>query len=122
MKLPDMSLALRFYYEKPELTSADIKQLFDVCGTTATQKKREVLNEMAKQDPPVRTWQRGAVNTKLAYEVWGIDVKDLEERLMRLKELEKAGVINKNEIPNTANKSPKQARKTKTCGGSRPIC
>lgn len=93
MKLPDMSLALRFYYEKPELTSADIKQLFDVCGATATQKKREVLNEMAKQDPPVRTWQRGAINTKIAYKVWGLNVEDIENRLKKLSKLRKTGVI-----------------------------
>lgn len=92
-KLPDLHLALRFYWEKSELTTADIRQLFGVSNSTATRMKKPVFEMMASSDPPIRTWTANAVNTKTAYEVWGLNIGEIETRLRKLKELEKAGVI-----------------------------
>lgn len=49
MKTPDIATAVRFYYEKVELTSADIRKIFSCGGATATKLKKEVLEKMAKE-------------------------------------------------------------------------
>ncbi|MDE7390190.1 MAG: hypothetical protein K2M82_04535 [Lachnospiraceae bacterium] len=93
MKMPDMALAVQMYYEKPELTSADIRKLFDVCATTATRLKKKAYEAMASKEERVRTWCPNAVNTKVAYEAWGINIEDYEARLKKLKQLHNAGVL-----------------------------
>lgn len=93
MKMPDMKLAVQMYYEKSELTSADIRKLFDVCATTATRLKKQAQKAMAAKEEKVRTWYPNTVNTKIAYEAWGINVEDCEARLKKLKQLHTAGVI-----------------------------
>ncbi len=85
MKTPDIAIAVRFYYEKTELASADIKQIFSCGGATATKLKKEVQNEMAKEK--IRTWLPGIVNTRLAYKVWGIDIADFEKRLEKINKI-----------------------------------
>lgn len=85
MKTPDIEIAVRFYYEKVELTSADIKQIFSCGGTTAAKLKKEVLKAMAKEK--IRTWMPGTVNTRFAYEMWGIDINDFEKRLKNIRKL-----------------------------------
>lgn len=85
MKTPDIATAVRFYYEKVELTSADIKQIFSCGGATATKLKKEVLEKMAKEK--IRTWMPGTVNTRIAYQVWDIDIDDFEKRLKNIRKL-----------------------------------
>ena len=83
--LPDIRTAIELYYTKVELSSDDICRLFGVGSSGATKLKRPALELMAQRK--VHCWLPHAVNTKLAYEAWGIDVKDYEERLAKLRKL-----------------------------------
>lgn len=85
MKQPDLLTALRLYYEKSELTNKDIKLLFGSCPSHTTKLKNKVKQAMAEQG--VKTFYPNTVNTRVAYEVWGIDVADCEARLKKLRSL-----------------------------------
>lgn len=83
--LPDIRTAIELYYTKTELSSDDISRLFGVGRSGASSLKKPALELMAERK--VHCWLPHAVNTKIAYEAWGIDVKDYEERLARLRKL-----------------------------------
>lgn len=82
MRTPDVETAVRLYYTKSELTNADVAELF---GTGESQTIK--IKKMAKRG--VKSWLPYAVNTKIAYEAWGIDIDDYERRLKKLRSLEK---------------------------------
>lgn len=85
-KVRDIETALRLYYSTPELTSEDIRALFgDVSSGTITNLKRPVVEKMREGGYFCCT--RHAVNTKLAYEVWGLDVEDMEARYKKFRKL-----------------------------------
>ena len=92
MKSPDAEKALHIYYTKTEIGSADIRRLFDCSASTATRLKKEVAKEMAKNQ--VRTWLPGNVSVRVAYEVWLIDVAELEKKLVKLQKLRNLGIFN----------------------------
>lgn len=83
----DIQTALEMYYGTIEIGTAEIKQLFGISSTTATLRKKQVLEVMA--DRNIKPWRSGFINTKLAFEVWGIDPKELELRAAKLKEIKK---------------------------------
>ena len=91
MQMPDIKKALELYYTKTEISSADIRALFDCCPSTATRLKKEVKEAMAKKE--IRTWLPGNIDIKTAYEVWHIDVEGLEKRLAKLSKLKKSQII-----------------------------
>ena len=82
----DLDAAIRVYYASPELRNAEISEIFKgISAATINRKKRRVKEEMRKRG--VHTWHPNAINTTLAYEVWGLDIKDLEHRRSKLMEL-----------------------------------
>ena len=85
--IANINTAIRIYYEYPELQNAQIKELFgkELADSTLCKYKKAVRAEALIRG--VYTNMPSAVNTKLAYEVWGIDVKDLEQRRNKLKQL-----------------------------------
>ena len=85
MKSPDIETAVRLYYEKTELTSSDIKALFDTKDTQTAKLKKQVKQRMAEKG--VKSWLPKSVNTKVAFEVWGIEIEDFESRLKALRRL-----------------------------------
>lgn len=85
MRTPDIEMAVRLYYEKSEITNNDIKELFGAGSTLTAKLKKAVLQEMAKRD--VKSWLPYSVNTKIAFEVWGLDIDDYEKRLKKLRTL-----------------------------------
>lgn len=85
MRSPDIEMAVRLYYEKPEITNADIKELFSTGETQTIKIKKAVKEEMAKRG--VKSWLPHSVNTEIAYEVWGIDIDNFEKRLKKLRTL-----------------------------------
>ena len=87
MRNPDIETAVRFYYEKPELTTKDIKELFGVCDSKACVMKKKVKEEMIKSD--VKSWLPYSINTRVAYKLWGIDIEDFESRLKKIRRLRK---------------------------------
>ena len=64
MRSPDIEMAVRLYYEKPEITNADIKELFSTGETQTIKIKKAVKEEMAKRG--VKSWLPHSVNTEIA--------------------------------------------------------
>jgi hypothetical protein len=79
--------ALQIFYKHSEIGNKEISALFGkISSATLARLKRAVKTEMCNRD----TYSYGMykVNTKIAFEVWGLDVADLEERRNKLKALE----------------------------------
>ena len=78
--------ALRIYYSNSELGNKEITALFGRRSTaTISRLKRVAKDEMTARN--ILSYGANKVNTAVAYEVWGIDVKDLERRMKKIKEL-----------------------------------
>ena len=87
--IKNIDLAVRLYYEKFELGSADIRAIFDAKSTaTVTKLKKMVREEMAKSGR--LAWDPYSVPTDMAFTAWGLDINDLERRRRNLIKL---GVI-----------------------------
>ena len=85
-RITDIDTALQIYYRYPEIGNKEIKELFGGLGSAAlTKYKKAVQGEQIKQN--VKTSQLYTINTEVAYEVWGIDVAELEKRRDKLKKL-----------------------------------
>lgn len=78
--------AIRIYYTYPELGNKEIRELFGNLGNSTISNYKKAVRDI-QIERKVKTSQKNAVNTEIAYEVWGIDVKDLEQRRKKLKEL-----------------------------------
>lgn len=85
-QIPCIKKAIYIYYAKIELATRDIRNLFSCCSTTATRLKNIAMEHITEQKIPI--WDAGRVNTKAAYEAWGLDIKDLEERQKKLEKIE----------------------------------
>ena len=85
-RITDIDTALYINYRYPEIGNKEIKELFGGLGSAAlTKYKKAVQGEQIKQN--VKTSQLYTINTEVAYEVWGIDVAELEKRRDKLKKL-----------------------------------
>lgn len=84
-RLPNIRMAVEYYYTKVELTTSDICELFGVSISGASRLRKDALELMAEQK--VRCWLPHAVNTVTAYSAWGIDIEDYEKRLSKLRKL-----------------------------------
>ena len=85
-QIVDIETAIRIYYQYPEIDNNQMRELFgSISSSTAARYKKAVKDEQINRD--VKTMCIDAVNTEVAYDVWGIDVVDLERRLKKLKSL-----------------------------------
>ena len=96
--LKDIPTAIRVYYEKHELTTSDIIELFGCCAATAKKMKDMARELMGERDVP--NWNALAVNTDCAFEAWGLNINDLERRY---KKLLKYGMVNYEKPNNRGN-------------------
>lgn len=80
--------AVRLYYEKQEIVTADIMDLFGVSRTKAQRLKRRA--EEQQQADGVPHWDARAVNTGCAFASWGLDVGKMEYSLRALRRLKLA--------------------------------
>jgi hypothetical protein len=79
--------ALRIYYSHSEIGNSDIKALFgNLSSATVARLKTAVKDEMARRD--MFSYGMYKVNTSVAFDVWGLDVVDLEKRRKKLKDLQ----------------------------------
>ena len=85
MKNPDIKTAVQIYYTKPEIVTDDIRKLFSVGKSKAQRMKNEIREVMAEKG--VKVWLPHSVNTEVAFEVWGLNITDLEARLKKLQRL-----------------------------------
>ncbi|MCI9414535.1 MAG: hypothetical protein HFJ79_05070 [Clostridiales bacterium] len=75
--------ALEIYYRHSEIGNKEMTTLFGKHSTaTINRLKQLVKSEMAVRG--IRSYCAYSINTKLAFEVWGIDVDDLEKRRGKL--------------------------------------
>ena len=78
--------ALRIYYENSEIGNKEIRFLFGNRSTATILKLKKLVKiEMIKRNIP--TFSANKINTVVAYDVWGINVIDLEKRRKKIKEL-----------------------------------
>lgn len=77
--------AVRLYYERIELSNADIAALFDTSQGTVYKLKLLARERMAEEDVPA--WNARNVNTEVAYRAWGLDIAKLERNLKKLQAL-----------------------------------
>ncbi|MGN0148790.1 MAG: hypothetical protein ACI4C7_00895 [Clostridia bacterium] len=85
-RITSIDTALRIYYTYPEIGNKEMRELFgNTSNDTISRYKKAVREEQDKRK--VRTSQMNTINTEVAYDVWGIDVKDLERRRDKLKRL-----------------------------------
>lgn len=84
-KTPDVKQIAHVGLSYPEIGNAQIMELFGVSRATALKLKKEVQQEMAKRGK--RTWNPNNINTKIAFETWGLDVDQAERACKRLQRL-----------------------------------
>ena len=85
-KIRDIDTALRIYYQYTELDTELIRILFpDIKQGTMSKLRKQVKMVMAERN--IRTFGRNHINTKCAFEVFGIDIEDLEQRKFKLHKL-----------------------------------
>lgn len=78
--------ALRIFYTHSEIGNKEISLLFGkLSSATLARLKKAVKAEMASRDK--FSYGMYKINTSVAYDVWGIDVSDLEKRRKKLKDL-----------------------------------
>jgi len=79
--------ALKIYYAYSELGNKEIAALFGKrSSATVCRLKQAVKDEMSTRS--ILSYGANKVNTAVAFDVWGIDVRDLEKRMKKIKELE----------------------------------
>ena len=79
--------ALRIYYTHSEIGNKEIASLFGRLSSATTAKlKKLAKDEMMNRE--ILSYGMYKINTGIAFDVWGIDVADLEERRKKLKALE----------------------------------
>lgn len=78
--------ALKVYYNHSEIGNKEIAVLFGRhSSATVARLKKLAKAEMNHRD--MYSYGANKVNTAVAFEVWGIDVPDLEKRIKKIKEL-----------------------------------
>lgn len=89
MNIPQISnidTALEVYYKHSEIGNSEIVSLFGKrSSATICKLKKAVKIEMNKRS--VFSYGANKVNTAVAFEVWHIDICDLEKRRDKLKKL-----------------------------------
>lgn len=79
----DIDYALRVYYGNGYINNKDIKTIFDVKSDASVSKlKKMVRAEEIKRGQPVVIPKH--ISVKIAFEVWGIDIKELESNRRKL--------------------------------------
>ncbi len=85
--ISDIDTALEVYYRHSEIGNREIERLFGKhSSATICKLKKAVKAEMNKRN--VYSYGANKVNTAIAFEVWHIDINDLEKRRDKLKKLD----------------------------------
>jgi len=85
-RITSIDEALKIYYSNAEIGNKEIISLFGrLSSATISRLKKTVKEEMNRRN----TYSYGnyKVNTGIAFDIWGIDVVDLEKRRNKLRDL-----------------------------------
>ena len=74
--------ALRCYYLFTEIGNKEIRAMFGNLGSPRISKMKKLVREVMSEEG-VLVYDATAVNTEIAFHVWGINVKKLEKYLRR---------------------------------------
>jgi hypothetical protein len=86
LSMPKYEVAMKLYYGTTELNNTNIKELFGgICSESIVKLKKKVKRVMIERG--VQTWQPNNINTKIAFEVWNLDVEEMEKNYNKLKKL-----------------------------------
>jgi hypothetical protein len=76
---PKIDVALKFYFEFPELETAHIKELFGGISQSAINNlKKKARKQMALDN--VVTFSPSAVETDSAFKAWNLNIKNLKRK------------------------------------------
>ena len=85
-QITSLEKALEVYYKQPEIGNREIEILFGKhSSATVCKLKNAVKAEMLERN--ICSYGSNKINTMVAFEVWHIDVGDLEKRREKLKKL-----------------------------------
>ena len=84
-QVQDLETAIRLYYARNELSTADIKGLFGCSSSTVAKLKRLAKERMLEEH--TISWNAQYVNTEAAWRAWGLDITKMEQGLRRLRQL-----------------------------------
>ena len=84
----NIEFAVTLYYERIWLENSDIKQLFNISSSSTVAKyKQEAIKYFENKDvSPIH--RNNKLDTWLAYEAWGLNIKNLESRLHKLQKIQ----------------------------------
>lgn len=85
LQVHDIEQATMLYYSQLELGCPEIQSIFH-CSRSKAEKLKRIAREKAIEDN-VRRIDKRNVPTKTAFEAWGIDIDDLEERIEKLNKI-----------------------------------
>ena len=85
-QLVDIDTAVIIYFKFLEIGSKEIRELFGNISKSRIYKLKKLVKARMKElNIPANGLH--TVNTKVAFAAWGLDIKDLEKRSAKLKEL-----------------------------------
>ena len=84
----DLDNAILIYYERSELTNKDICSLFGKRGTSTVARLKDLARNVMSEKG-IEVLNNTRVNTKAAFEAWGLDIADMEERQKKIIQLKK---------------------------------
>ena len=84
-RLSGIKTAIEIYYTMDSMSTQDVMRLFGCSATKAREIKRPVQAAMKERGILQRT--QGCVSTEVAYEIWGIDIKSLEQKYVKAEKL-----------------------------------
>ncbi len=84
-QLTNIEAAIRLYYERIELSNADIELLFGSHSSATIAGLKSMAREKMRENN-ISCWNAQRVNTEAAYSAWGLSIDDLERRYMKLKQ------------------------------------
>ena len=85
-QVADISAAIRLYYEHTEIGNKDIRAIFGDMGNGRIGRLKQLALEAMHERGTVH-YNAQYVNTEVAYDAWGIDIKRLERGIERLNKL-----------------------------------
>ena len=86
IKITSIETAVQIYYTFPELGTDEVIRLFGCSKATATRLKKRARDRQIREG--IITFSDANVNTKTAYKEWGLDISELERRLVRYRRIQ----------------------------------
>lgn len=84
----DIKSCVKYFYSNQEIGNKEIKEMFG-CGDNKAINLKKVVRDVMRERKTV-CFDSTKVNTEVAFEVWGLDVKEMERKIKKLHQLKDA--------------------------------